>query len=273
MMSDIDPLLEDFARVSPDGFARTLALATLDEADEVLAGLPAAEAAAVVCRMPAARIGQLLSQDTERSKSWLEAASFEDAVALLAQVPQDRCRDLVNGLQHRKRRRRLQQHLNYPSHSVGALVDEPAVLLSEDAPIADALPALRETNQMQEQPAIVVDHLGRYLGVLDLWHLATRELQDGKVRDYLEVLEPMRPELSIVDAAGLPQWASRNWLPVTDHEQHVVGWVSRARLLSHAQRDETSAHIARESLLDVISQMVRVMSDLLARLLTPGKSR
>ena len=180
---------------------------------------------------------------------------------------------LVNGLQQRQRRRRLLQHLNYPPHSVGALVDEPSILLSEDAPIGDALPELREVNQVEEQPAIVVDHNGRYRGVLDLWHLATREQLDGKVRDYRETLEPMRPELSIADAALLPQWSSRNWLPVIDHEHHVVGWVSRARLLAHAEQGEATAHAARESLLDVISQMVRVMSDLLARLLAPGNSR
>lgn len=272
-MNEVDPLLLDFAEADPAAFARVIAQGELDAAEELLSALPSAQAAAVACRMPAGRIPSLLALDAERSSSWLEAASFEDAVALLSQVPKLQRLSLVNGMHQRQRKRRLLQYLNYPAHSVGSLVDEPLVLLSEDTPIRDVFLELRGANEAEEQPAIVIDALGRYHGVLDLWHLAITERPEGTVKDFLVSLPSLRAELSIEDAARLPEWASRTWMPVVDHEDHVMGWVSRARLFARAEEGEASLHAARESLLDLVSQMIRVMSDLLGRLLAPRGSR
>ncbi|MCB1684107.1 MAG: hypothetical protein R3E82_09910 [Pseudomonadales bacterium] len=272
-MSEVDPLLLDFAETDPAAFARVIAQSDTAAVDELLSALPSAQGAAVACRMPAGRISTLLGTDASRSRGWLEAASFEDAVALLSQVPKLQRLELVNGMQQRQRKRRLLQYLNYPAHSVGALVDEPLVLLTEETPIKDVLPELRGASEGEEQPAIVIDSLGRYHGVLDLWHLALTERPEGTVKDFLVSLPSLRAELPIKDAVSLPEWASRGWMPVVDHEDHVVGWVSRSRLFARAEEGEASMHAARESLLDVVSQMIRVMSDLLGRLLAPRGSR
>lgn len=258
----IDPLSADFARRFPDSFARVLAHAG-DEADAVVRALPASTAAAVVTRLPAPRIEAMLAGGGHEPERWLAEASFEDAVALLSRMPRESRLTLVNSLRDRERRQQLLRHQQYPAHSVGALVGDIPQRLSIDSPIAEILLELREIGGSVPVPLVVVDHQGRYQGVLNTWRLLSRDRPTGTVATYVDRVSPLSPETSIANAAENQQWDQLGWLPVVDGRGRVLGAVSRAAILKAARLQAGGALGAGDLTLELLRDAVYVLGNLL----------
>ena len=123
-MTEPDFLNADFARKHPDLFARSLGRGEAEEIAAVLEALPIAVAASIVSRLPASKVQALQALDQQLDEKWLANAPVEDAKTLLSRMPRERSLMLVNSLTSRKRRHRLLQYLNYPAHSIGALVTD-----------------------------------------------------------------------------------------------------------------------------------------------------
>jgi len=267
-MPDLDPLSADFASRFPDSFARTLTRTPDADIDRVLAGLPPEVKAAVVARLPGPRIDELLSSGEHEPESWLVDASFEDAVTLLSRIPREERLALVNSLKDRERRQQLLRHQQYPAHSVGALVGDIPIRFSSEAPVVEALVELRELGGEDPGALVVVDRQGRYLGMLDTWKLLSRQRPAGTVGDYLIRVPAIFPETSIVNAADNPDWDRHSWLPVIDQRRRVLGAVSRASILKAARKLAGETGRASDFTLDLLSELVYVLGDMLDNVLT-----
>jgi Mg/Co/Ni transporter MgtE len=264
-MSDADPLNEDFAREFPDSFARVSARGRTEDIVAILASLPAEVAAAVAARMPASTMVSLMQSGLVKPEVWLADARFDDAIALLGHLPRVHALDLVDAMQDRTTRRRLRQFLSYPAHSVGALVSDAGLRFTERTPIGELLHELRALDGAR--PAIVLGEDGLYLGIVNLWRLALREGDNGIARDCMEPVRPLRPELPVATAVEAEQWRTRVWLPVVDHDRHVLGAVPRARVLESHSGESHAPPSAAEGLATLAGQFTEVAGDLLTRLL------
>ena len=234
-MTDIDPLNLDFAERHPDAFAMVLGRADYEEINRVVAALPVNLRAAIAARLPSNHVAMLLQGRDDDAVDWLASADFEDAVGLLSRLPRDRRLVLVNSLDNPDRKRRLLRLQQYPGHSIGALVGDVPMRIGARADAADVLAELRTIELDDPGPLVVVDRSGRYIGIVDRWRLLMANPLTGPVQDYVIEVAALRPETPIDTAAQLPDWHTRNWLPVVDHEQYVLGGVSRARVFTALQ--------------------------------------
>ena len=272
-MADIDPLSLDFAVRHPDSFARILGRAAFAESAQVVESLPPQRKAAIVARLPAVRIIELLDSGGHEPAEWLVDAPFDDAVTLLSRIPRERRLALVNSLSDRARQRRLLRHQQYPLHSVGALVSDVRVRLSAESPAADVLAELRELETEDPGPIVVVDADGRYLGGLDRWRLLMQDPPAGNVKDYLVKIKALRPEMPVAAVATDVEWHARNWLPVIDHRQRVLGAVMRAAVFRAAGAGARGARFDSDVLIDLLADLVYVCEAALERGVRRGGSK
>ena len=264
-MGDIDRLSLDFAIRHPESFARTLGRGEFDDCEQILESLPADRKAAIVARLPATHVRQLLDSERHRPADWLVDAPFDDAVTLLSRIPRDRRLALVNSLDDRDRQRQLLRHQQYPAHSVGALVTEIPLRVGAESPAAELLAELRKLDDEAQGPVVIVDTEGRYLGVLDRWRLILRSPQSGTVRDYLVAVRALRPETPVNTVATSDEWHTRNWMPVIDHQRRVLGAVSREKVLRAAHAYSESAQRGGDVLLDLLADIVYLFEALLLK--------
>jgi Mg/Co/Ni transporter MgtE len=273
-MNESDRLTLAYANRYPEQFAAEIATAANAEQLEVLLGLPAAAAARVTARLPASAFMQICRQQRDQLITWLNAASFDDAVALLARIPRPDQRTLVSLIVDRATRRRVRQFLNFPAHSVGAVAAEVPVMVQADTPCQDLLTELISLGSRREQPIVLTDSEGRYSGILSVWRLALTADKSTTVKDCsLSNIEPVQPEMSVLSARNLRQWQHHAWLPVVDHEQRVLGFVTREQILGTSETIHSDAEIFRESIAVLCLRYFEVMAELLERLFTGFSER
>ena len=258
-MTDIDPLSLDFAVRHPDSFARVLGRGSVEEAEQVVDQLPAPRRASIVARLPGPHVRRLLESDAHRPAEWLTAAPFDDAISLLSRIPRERRLALVNSLGDRDRKRQLLRHQQYPSHSVGALVGDVPLRLNAETAAAEVLAELRTLGSKDPGPVVIVDADGRYVGVLDQWQLLMKHPPAGQVRDYAIAIRAVRPESSVTAVALDEQWHTRNWLPVVDHRQRVLGSVSREKIVHAAEAVSGGELRDGDILLDLMADLVYML--------------
>ena len=272
-MADLDPLSLDFASRYPDAFARVLGRGEAKECAEIVEHLPDRQKAAIVARLPVAQIEELLGAEPQAPVEWLADAPFDDAVTLLSRIPRARRLDLINAVSDAGRRRDLLRHQQYPVHSVGALVRDVPMRISAQTNAADALAELRELESDDPGPLVVVDADGRYRGIVDRWRLLMGNPPAGTVDDYVIDVKPLRPETPIAVAATSEEWHTRNWLPVIDHKQRVLGGVSRASVFTAQQGRISGTGGRSDLLLEVLDDLASAFGTLLDRVLAPRGSK
>ena len=264
-MDEVDRLSLDFAVRHPDAFARILGRGAFDECERIIEGLPADRKAAIVARLPAMRIDKLLDSGRQRPADWLADAPVGDAVSLLSRIPRERRLELVNGLGNRDRKRQLLRHLQYPTHSVGALVANIPLRLNAESSAKEVVDELRELDTESRGPVVIVDADDRYLGILDRWQLLLRSPPTGQVKDYRIAVQPIRPETPLTAVAMIDAWHTRNWLPVIDHRDRVLGVVSRGQVFRAVEARPGSAAERGDILLDLLADLVSVCEAVLLK--------
>lgn len=264
-MDDIDRLSLDFAIRHPDSFARTLGRGEVEECGRIVESLPRGRKAAIVARLPATHIRQLLDSERHRPTEWLVDAPFDDAVNLLSRIPRERRLALVNSLNDRERRHQLLRNQQYPVHSVGALVSDIPLRVAVESPAAEVLSELHELDLDAQGPVVIVDSDGHYLGMLDRWRLLLRSPHAGSVKDYLVLVKALRPETPVTAVAMSEEWYTRNWLPVIDYSNRVLGAVSREKVLRAAAAHAQGAQGGVDILLDLLADLVYLCDKLLLK--------
>ena len=255
-MDRADHLTTDFARKHPDAFAKILGRGEAAEISQVLQALPSAMATAIIARLPASRVTALLALGKHPHAKWLSDAPLDDVLMLLSRIPRENCLTLINSLGESDRRRELLQFLKYPAHSLGALVSAVPVRISADMPAREALAELRGLDSGDPGLLTVVRGDGRYLGTLDLWSLLSRDPPPGQVRDYTLPTPALHPETSILSAREDADWNNNNCLPIVDHEERLLGAVTRASVFAavreHASGDQRADDIFQVLLADIV---------------------
>lgn len=262
-MSDVDALTADFSAKHPDAFVRILGRGSTDDIANLLIKLPAALRASIVARLPGSRIVQLIDLDEDKTRQWIVDAPIDQAVTLLSRIPRERRLSLVNSLADRKRRLRLLRLLQYPDHSVGALVGEVLYRINVDAQAADVLSDLRAGRAEEPWRIVAVDSNDRFAGGVDLWRLVASDKLVGPIRDYMLDVPSILPETPIESAVHREDWLTHNWLPVVDHRRQVLGGVSRAKLFGAAGRDTMDRSGADPAFSGLMSELVYVLAALL----------
>lgn len=271
-VSDADRLNVDFATRHPDLFARVLGRGEFDQCEQIVDSLPADKKAGIVARLPAPHIRQLLDSQQQQPVSWLADAPFDDAVNLLSRLSRERRLALVNSLADSDRQRDLLRQQQYPRHSIGALVADIPLLLATVSQAKDVVNDLRGLDPDSVGPIVVVDIYGRYRGILDRWRLLLREPPVGQVEDFLIPLAPIRPESPVTAVAMDDEWHRRNWMPVVDHEERVLGIVSREKVMRAASQQAGGPQRSGDILVDLLEDLVFLAERMLRAVLTRGGS-
>lgn len=262
-MADADALSTDFARRHPDAFARTLSRGTMNEIAEVLKSLPPAISASIAARLPSSRISGLLASGDSAEVTWLVEASFDDAKALLSRIPREYSLALVNSISDKGRRRKLLQYLNYPAHSVGALVAEVALRFTSNTPAIEVLKEMQSIETGFPGLVAIVQPDGRFLGALDIWALLVTHAPNGHIKDFTVATPSLHPETSMMSAAADRDWHNHSCLPVIDQEKHLLGCVTRERLFTTIEQRNEQTSPASDIFLTLFSDLIRLFGQTL----------
>ena len=271
-MNDLDRLSLDFANRHPDSFARVLGRHDFAECEQVISSLPQSSTAAIVARLPADYIRRLLDSGRHQPAEWLAAAPFGEAVNFLSRMARGRRLALVNALPDSKRRRQLLRQQQYPAHSVGALVSDIPVLLAADGLVSAVVNDLRALDPETMRPVVVVDADARYLGILNTWRMLLRNPPAGLVRDFILPVTPVRPETPVSMAASNAAWHARNWLPVVDHRERVLGVVSREKVFDSVGEQSGAPGNGTDILPTLLDDLVFVCEAALVKLFSERRA-
>jgi len=266
-MTDVDPVIADFAERFPDAFAGTLRQGSDEEISAVVESLPTRSIASVVARLPAARLRSLLDSGEHSPRDWLEDAPFDDAIMLLSRMRRERRIALIGSVRDRRLQRRFMRHQQYPRHSTGFYVEDVFLRIDIDTPSSAVLEELRQDERDDPPLMVVVDASGRYAGVLNPWHLMSNRLTSQRLSEQMEYIQPIAPETPVVAAAEHEGWLEHNWLPVVDNKQRILGALSRAAVLGAASRVSPSQQGTASLLLELVDGVTHTLGDMLEGLL------
>lgn len=241
-MAESHPLELAYTREFPAEVAAFLATRGDEAVAQALEDLPAEQAAALVARLPQGHAVRVLAaRDDEHVAAWLTAASADDALALLLHLDEGRRTSLLGLLPDRRRRRTLGRLLNYPQTAVGALVDPTATRLNAAMPLVEAVAILRVDAPASERSIWLVDDDGGYVGRLDLCRVLVAQSARLRLDELLIPVRPLRADTTLANARDFSEWQKYLELPVVDHQDYMLGTLSRARLLSALAAGRTAA--------------------------------
>ncbi len=256
-----DALTRDFAQSSPADFARVLTRGTAAEVSNILDTLTPVVRSAVVGKLPSHVLVTLLDEELADPITWLASASMDDATAIIGRLPRERALACVNALPNPRQRRRLLQYMNFPSHSVGALVSDVPFRFHVGQAVAEIITSVRNSDSATTQPIALLDGNERYAGVLDLWQLAIFGQAGGLAGDYLRAVEPLRPELAAPDALEHGAWDENVWLPVVDHGSRLLGAVFRAKLVQAVESLAPQSVSPTQNVANIAAGVVTLLGD------------
>lgn len=273
-MNPGNPLRLAYARKFPDEVAAHLARESGEETARTLADLPDEVAASVVAYLPhGVGIRVLSGLDDDQITAWLSAAALNDALAVLLHLDAGRRSRILESLPNRRRRRTLRRLVAFPADTVGTTLNPAAVRLDADLSLREAVALLRGDGLESEQSVWLVDDDGNYLGRLDLSQALAARSGRTRLKRFLVDIRPLRGETTLIAARDHEEWLEHVELPVIDEIGHLLGSISRARLM----RELDSRHAAGGGLADGISRLAqeyfRIMAICLGDLFSMGRAQ
>lgn len=259
-MTEAHPLKLAYAREHPGELAAYAATRGADAVEQALEGLPADTAAGVVAGLPHGHAVRVLAgQDDERVAGWLNAASLDQALALLLHVEAGRRTAILDQLSSRQMRRTLERLVVYPKETVGSLANPSAMRLNASLPLAEAIVILKDEEPGPEQSIWLVDDNGVYLGLLDLSGVLVSRSETLKLREFLVPVRALRAETALAAARDFDEWQVHTELPVVDDLDHLLGSISRGRLMSALAGTRVTDKGLVEDVGELVRQYFRVM--------------
>lgn len=267
-MSGPNPLKLAFVREHPAELAAFLARQGADTVMQALEDLPPGDCAALAASLPHARAAQLLAmRDDEAVACWLDEASLDHALSLLLHLDAPRRMRVLDKLPGRGRRRRLRRLVDYPPATVGSQVDPSALTLEVNMPLAEAVELLRAELPETDRSVWLVDEAGHYAGLLDSARALVARSNRLKLREVLVELPPVTADMPLIQASRLNEWIEHPELPVVDRRGHMLGFLSRGRLMSSLQGSGPTDKGVVDDIGEVARQYVHVMGSCLGELL------
>lgn len=273
-MGPANPLRIAFARQYPAELAAFLATLTTDEMLKALHGLPADAGSAVIAKLPYTASAKLLAtQSDETVASWLGRAALNDALTLVLHLAEDRRERILATLPIRHMRRTLERLVVYPTKTVGALVDPTVLRVAASTVLSEAVTMLQAGDYRELEWIWIVDAHSRYVGLLDLSKALLARSDKVTVGELAVPLEALRAETALLAARDVNEWLKHPELPVVDHQNHLLGGLSRQRLMTALQDESPTEHGIVDGLTSVTEAYFRVMGMCLGDLLHPRGER
>lgn len=268
------PLKLAYARQHPGELAAWLAGHGPGAVREALNDLPADTAAPLLARLPQGPLErELAERDDEQLIRWLNAANPDHALTLLLHVDGPRRGRVLAGISSARKRRTLERLLIYPRETAGALVNPAALRLEVTTPLAEAVTLLRADAPEPDTTVWLVDDAGLYQGLLDLGGALIAESNTLTLRSFLIPVKALRAETSLLDARRVREWLEYSELPVVDHRNHLLGTLSRARLMSALKTTSGPGSGLGDGLSELTRQYFQVLGTCLGDLFGPGGRR
>lgn len=269
-----NPLRVAYARNHPDELAALLAALPHDQLTSALRDLPPDAGAAVVAKLPHTLSVKLLaSQSDEVVSGWLNQAALDNALTLVLHLEEQRRQRILARMPIRHMRRTLERLVVYPKKTVGALVDPTVVRLQASTSLSQAVDMLRAGDYSDLEWIWLVDADSRYVGLLDLSQALLARSNHLPVGELGVRLEPMRAETSLVAARDVSEWMKHPELPVVDHLNHLLGTLSRERLMKALSADAPANNGVIDGLTSLTEAYFRVMGRCLGDLLGQQERR
>ncbi len=155
----------------------------------------------------------------------------------------------------------------YPQRTVGALMDPTAVRLVSTRPLDEAIDLLRVGEETPHEWIWIVDGEGRYVGVLDIARALLVRSERYRVGQLAIRLEPLRAETTLLAARDLEEWLKYPELPVVDHLDHLLGALSRERLVEALKGEAPAEYGIVDGLTSLTNQYFHIMRVCLGDLL------
>lgn len=265
------PLKLAFAREYPGELAAYAASQGADAVGQALDGLPADAASAVVATLPHGHAVRVLAGCDDKCVSeWVNAASLDHALALLLHVAEERRTDILDRVSDRRVRRNLKRLVVYRGGTIGSLVNPAAMRLNASLPLAEAVAILQEDEPGPDQSIWLVNEAGVYLGLLDLSSVLASRSDSLKLRKFLVPVRALRAETELGSARDFEEWQAHPELPVVDELDHLLGSVSRGRLISALAGARVTNRGLVEDIGELVRQYFRVMGLCLSELFSLG---
>ncbi|GAB3285616.1 magnesium transporter MgtE N-terminal domain-containing protein [Parahaliea aestuarii] len=226
----LDPLVLAFATSRPRELAVQLADRELAELEAFIAQLPRGTAAALASHLPSWQLtGLMETLPPAQVAALLADASADEAVALAAHLHESRYETVLQAAPEEERGT-LYQLLQFPSHTLAALVSSDFIRVADDTLCQEFCEELSGSTDTRAQPVLVVGPQGHYRGLLNLRAAFARKNRGRTVGQVVDNVEPLSGLTDAATALGSRQWADHADLPVVDHQQRVLGVISRAAL-------------------------------------------
>lgn len=195
-----------------------------------LSSLSPAQAINLIRHMPTAYATQLLSYvDDDYSARLLAEADLSTATRLLRPLAAPR-REQLTARMDAAQTAQLTRILNYPSGTVGNLVEIPALTALADWTVKHALQELKKIRRLSLFDFPVVDDEHHFLGTVTVHALLAA--QDNRRLDTLcEAKElALNAYASTASVSNLPAWVKNLSLPVVDNAGILLGLLHHAVL-------------------------------------------
>ncbi len=273
-MNAMGALSIKYAEQFPELFALEINGYSVNEAADVLNTLPDKSILAVMTHLESAQLhgivaGNLLSSDQLFAESTLDQASV-----LLTRLPKELARQLVDSVANKSKRRELGRYLNYPAHSVGAVVSKPTLQYRSTDLVSAVIGDLAKREDRSEPSILVVDAESKYLGVLETWQLFRAMNTNLAVAGLINEVEPLLAEIDHSTAMLNELWTTRSWIPVIDYQRRLIGICRQGHLAQEYQQLEPPPpHALARSVEAMVGQMFHIFLSLFELLLSRSKNR
>lgn len=246
----------------------------LEDVRATILGLPADAAACVIAKLPhGLAVNLLAGQEDAVVSEWLSQAALDDALTLVLHLRPERRERILATIPIRHMRRTLERLVVYPRRTVGAVVDPTVVRVSAATSLDEAVALLRAGDQGDLQWIWIVDTQGGYLGMLDLSKALLARSGNYTVSELAVALPPLLAETTLAAARDANEWLRHPELPVVDHQNHLLGALSRERLMAALAEDAPAEQGLTDGILSLVDDYFRVMAACLGDLFGPRGSR
>jgi len=268
-MSDIDPLLLNFASTRPANVAELVADYAPQELMEFLQALPGDVAAPIMARLSTQQLNNVLPMMAPAAIGRiLLTGTHADATSILAHLPASLYPEILNASPDTDRAT-LQRHFQYPTRTLSALATPEFVRVEQDMTCGQLKAQLENIEDLADRPVFVVDRTARYRGMVLLASVLPARNAELPVARVLRTVEALSGRTPIVTALSAPQWKQYPALAVVDVQQHILGAVTLAQL-EHAV---SMSDLKPYGVEDMIQQVATSYIDLCAELLDAATGR
>ncbi len=254
-------LLQAFAVEEPDRFAQLLSSShDLEEAVEVLNGIPDGSEGEVLTHLKPDAAERLLNGlPDELLATWLGNCPADVGRRLIGRLGPDRSEQIIQKINNASKRRALRRLTAFPAGSIGSLMRGQAMAISEAMPASEVETLLSEHHLASQCPLIVLGADDRVMGVLDLVAFIGNQDPHAPSGDFYSPVKAVHAESPLDSLAGRDVWQGCAALPVVDHHQKLVGYITRSQV-EEALGSASGGSIFLDSAIELSSRYLQFLA-------------